>query len=364
MKSAIKQASFLEEGTSNSVGVKDIKEEDLSVALKEPDCAFETVPTLSQGPLSENVVFDESEGEADVSESDGTEQIVDRFVGKEKSLALRVSTGLRGGVESCGVFYGNDSFFLLFRLHQMLYDRMMSAKLHSSSSANKWKISNGANQTDSYAGFKNALRSLLNGSFDNAKFEDECRAIFGAQSYVLFTLGKLMHKLVKQLQTIASDEMDNKLLQLYSYERSRNTKLFSDEVYHVNARFLLPNDNLYRIECLHYPTRLTIQLMRNENEKFESISVSMDPEFADYVKNELLMVIPERIWKLGLYLKRNKRKLYNGDESSDFEKAMEGLVIHNGVKMKVNSLTKKVAYVLATEDFMYRTKGRRRVLYQ
>ncbi|GER32296.1 paired amphipathic helix protein Sin3-like 4 [Striga asiatica] len=396
MKSAIKQASFLEEGTSSSVGVKDIKEEDLSVALKGPDCAVaacKTVPTPSQGLLereeaelspnrnhmeidyplsadndtkeettlseSENVVSDESEGEAD-----GTEQIADHFVGKEKPFALRVARGLRGGVESCGVFYGNDSFYLLFRLHQMLYDRMMSAKLHSSSSGNKWKISNGANQTDSYAGFKNALRSLLNGSFDNAKFEDECRAIFGAESYAFFTLGKLIHKLVKQLQSIASDEMDNKLLQLYSYERSRNTKLFSDEVYHVNARFLLPNDNFYRIECLHCPTRLTIQLMRNEHEKFEPIAVSMDPEFAAYLKNELFMVVPERIWKLGLYLKRNKKKLYNADESSDFEKAMEGLVIHNGVKMKVNSLTKKVAYVLATEDFMYRTKGRRRVLYQ
>ncbi|CAA0834734.1 Paired amphipathic helix protein Sin3-like 4 [Striga hermonthica] len=406
----------------------DAPEEDLSIALKGSDCAVaacKTVPTPIQGPLEvfkkpreeseactktereegelsinrnqmeidnlfsadnytkeemiavareededsssdseKNVVSDESVGEADVSEGDGTEQFVNRFVGPEKPLALSVPMGLRGGVESCGVFYGNDSFYLLFRLHQILYDRMMSAKLHSSSSGNRWKISNGANQTDSYAGFKNALRSLLNGSIDNAKFEDECRAIIGAQSYVLFTLGKLIHKLVKQLQTIASDEMDNKLLQLYSYERSRNTKSFSDEVYHVNARVLLPNDNLYRIECLPCPTRLTIQLMRKEHEKFESIAVSMDHEFAAYLKNELLTVVPERTWKHGLYLKRNKKKLYNGDESFDFEKAMEGLVIHNGVKMKVNSLTKKVAYVLATEDFMYRTKGRRRVLYQ
>jgi paired amphipathic helix protein Sin3a len=44
-----------------------------------------------------------------------------------------------------------------------------------------------------------ALYSLLDGSVDNAKFEDECRAIIGNQSYVLFTLDKLIYKLVKQV---------------------------------------------------------------------------------------------------------------------------------------------------------------------
>lgn len=44
-----------------------------------------------------------------------------------------------------------------------------------------------------------ALFSLLNGSAENSKFEDECRAIIGNQSYVLFTLEKLIYKLVKQV---------------------------------------------------------------------------------------------------------------------------------------------------------------------
>jgi paired amphipathic helix protein Sin3a len=44
-----------------------------------------------------------------------------------------------------------------------------------------------------------ALFSLLDGSSDNAKFEDDCRAIIGTQSYVLFTLDKLIYKVVKQV---------------------------------------------------------------------------------------------------------------------------------------------------------------------
>ncbi|GFP91557.1 paired amphipathic helix protein sin3-like 4 [Phtheirospermum japonicum] len=292
-----------------------------------------------------DVKADESEGEAD--EIEGAAQFSDRFLRTAKPLAIKVAES-HGKEENLQIFYGNDSFYLLFRLHQMLYERMLSAKLHSSSSENRWRVSNDANQTDSYARFKEALRNLLNGSSDNAKFEDECRAIIGAQSYVLFTLDKLIHKLVKQLQTIASDEMDNKLLHLYAYERSRNPNSFCDEVYCANARFLLPDDNLYRIECLPCPARLTIQLMRNEHDKFEPTAVSMDPDFAAYLTDELLAVVPEKMGKPGVYLKRNKKKLYNGDESSDFEKAMEGLIVHNGMEMKVNSITKKLQLPMAT----------------
>lgn len=47
-----------------------------------------------------------------------------------------------------------------------------------------------------------ALYNLLDGSSDNTKFEDDCRAIIGTQSYVLFTLDKLIYKLVKQVTQV------------------------------------------------------------------------------------------------------------------------------------------------------------------
>lgn len=51
-----------------------------------------------------------------------------------------------------------------------------------------------------------------------------------------------------QLQTVATDEMDNKLLQLYAYEKSRKMGRFVDAVYHENARVLLHDENIYRVE--------------------------------------------------------------------------------------------------------------------
>lgn len=51
--------------------------------------------------------------------------------------------------------------------------------------------------------FLQILYSLLDGSADSAKYEDDCRAIIGTQSYVLFTLDKLIYKFVKQVENIA-----------------------------------------------------------------------------------------------------------------------------------------------------------------
>ena len=117
------------------------------------------------------------------------------------------------------------------------------------------------------------LYSLLDGTVDNVKFEDDCRAIIGTQSYVLFTMDKLIFMLVKQvksctntispvcgfrmltdhivfsgqLQSVASDEMANKLLALNTYEKSRASG-FLDAVYHANASTVLQDENIYRFE--------------------------------------------------------------------------------------------------------------------
>lgn len=113
--------------------------------------------------------------------------------------------------------------------------------------------------------------------------------------------------------------------------------------------------------------RLTIQLMKNEHDKLDPTAVSMDPYFAAYLNDELLSVVPERKEKPGVFLKRydvvkkviveflsasryvnpgsicrNKKIFLTGDEVSDTCKAMEGLIIHNGVEMKVNCNSLKV----------------------
>uniref|UniRef100_A0A453DN90 Sin3 C-terminal domain-containing protein n=1 Tax=Aegilops tauschii subsp. strangulata TaxID=200361 RepID=A0A453DN90_AEGTS len=270
----------------------------------------------------------------------------ERFLYSAKPLAKHVPTSLHGREDrSSHIFYGNDSFYILFRLHQMLYERLLSAKTNSSSAEKKWRTSKDTTPPDLYARFIKALYNLLDGTSDNTKFEDDCRAIIGTQSYVLFTLDKLIYKVVKQLQAIATDEMDSKLLQLYMYEKSRSPGRFFDLVYHENARVLLHDESMYRFECRSSPMRLSIQLMEYGHEKPEVTAVSIEPNFASYLFSEYLSNSSGTMLPEGVFLGRNKRKHSNDGEPSDSLKAMDGIKVANGLECKISCKTSKVLYL-------------------
>ncbi|KAH0860824.1 hypothetical protein HID58_089085, partial [Brassica napus] len=174
------------------------------------------------------------------------------------------------------VFYGNEDFYVLFRLHRILYERISLAKTYCTGGGEM----NGPGEIQKIllvhhilmqGRFMSAVFSLLNGSVENYEFEDECRAIIGNQSYVLFTLDKLLYRLVKQLQAVVADDVDNKLLQLYESEKSRNT------VYYENARILLHDENIYRMECV----RTLIQ----------------SPHYVSPLRNLLLFIDPENLFQ-------------------------------------------------------------------
>ncbi|KAE8713530.1 DEAD/DEAH box helicase, putative isoform 1 [Hibiscus syriacus] len=232
-----------------------------------------------------------------------------------------------------------------------LYERLQSAKNNLPSACRKWMpLSSTSSPTDLYGRFMSALYKLLDGSSDHTKFEDDCRVILGPQSYVLFTMDKLIYKLVKQLQVVASEEMDDKLLQLYAYEKLRNSGRFTDVVYHDNARLILHDDNIYRIECSSTPTCLSIQLMDYGNDKPEVMAVSMDPNFAAYLHHDFLSVVPDKREKSRIFLKsynenkrctKNIKKCMDGDDLSSTREAA-GLTMFNGLECKISSNSSRV----------------------
>ncbi|KAF5739647.1 paired amphipathic helix protein Sin3-like 2 isoform X1 [Tripterygium wilfordii] len=308
----------------------------------------------------------EAEGMADtqfVGGGDSTALPSECFLLSVKPIAKHVPSGLFNEErKDSRVLYGNDDFYVLFRLHQILYERILSAKKNSTGVEMKWRNTKDTDSPGPYARFMSVLYNLLDGSVDNAKFEDECRAIIGNQSYVLFTLDKLIYKLVKQLQTVATDEMDYKLLQLCEYERSRLPGKIIDSVYYENARSLLQEENIFRFECSTAPSRLSIQLMDNATEKPEVFAVSMDPDFGAYLHNDFLSVFPGKKEPHGIIMRRNMRKYVGVDEYSATCMAMEGSKIFNGLECKIACSSCKISYVLDTEDFFFRLKSKRKKL--
>ncbi|KAG7981890.1 hypothetical protein I3843_04G021300 [Carya illinoinensis] len=309
----------------------------------------------------------ESEGEAEgmvgghVAGGDGKLPFSERFLLSVKPLSKHVPEAFldKERIDS-GVFYGNDNFYVLFRLHQVLYERILLAKMNSTAAEMKWKISNDASSPNLYSRFMSALYNLLDGSAENAKFEDECRAIIGNHSYVLFTLDKLIYKLVKQLQTVATDEVDNKLLQLYDYEKSRKPGKLIDSVYYENARVLLHEENVYRLACSSATSRLSIQLMDSGSQKPEVFAVSMDPNFAVYLHNDYLSVFPGKKEPRGIMLQRNKQTDASVDEYFASCMAMEGTHTVSGLECKIACNSSKISYVLDTEDLFFRPRRNRR----
>lgn len=98
----------------------------------------------------------------------------------------------------------------------------------------------------------------------------------GTNSYVLFTLDKLIYKMVKQTQLLMTDELALKLLDLYRYEAAR-TVSHVDAVYRANARILLHDEPMFQsTSCAD--GMLTLQLIESDGNEGAPGEVAAKPQ--------------------------------------------------------------------------------------
>lgn len=78
-----------------------------------------------------------------------------------------------------------------------------------------------------------------------------------------------------QLQTVSSEEVDCKLIQLYEYENSRKPEKYVDSVYSENVHVLLHDENIFRFQCVGslktVPSINTFYLISRIAELFSSL---------------------------------------------------------------------------------------------
>ncbi|KVI05611.1 hypothetical protein Ccrd_016067, partial [Cynara cardunculus var. scolymus] len=162
----------------------------------------------------------------------GSEAVADNAV-EETSSNDRENVDIVQEEDRSLIFYGDDAFYVFFRLHQALYGRLEEAK----------RLAN-----DSYPVFLDLLHNYLTGAYKD-KFENECRTIFGNSSGLIFSIERLINKLSRQLRAVTMNEVDNKLLDLYASEKTRESGRFVDEVYAANARSIVTTYKMFRFEC-------------------------------------------------------------------------------------------------------------------
>lgn len=143
--------------------------------------------------------------------------------------------GQQQGPKGRWILYGNQSLVSVLRLHQLLHSRMAEAKVMASEQeqtvaqkasdtmpatpgAAPADGSNGVDLNtvcatpkvrqagDPFQAFLSILLAMLRGQVDITKYEDECRTLLGTYSYKLFTLDKLIPRLIKESTALVQSE--------------------------------------------------------------------------------------------------------------------------------------------------------------
>jgi histone deacetylase complex regulatory component SIN3 len=202
--------------------------------------------------------------------------------------------------DPCKVFYGTQMCYVFLRLHHTLFTRLslarqlakefvLSADTSSavasapvlteetstggggnnnegtaSAATSALPTNNNNNNNNSggsgerktkpiYNHFLGQVFSLVEGTMDNARFEDFCRWLLGNKSYTLFTLDKIISQLMKHLQAMASDDNVTKLIGLFVYHHNHqsNNNNNSSNSTSSNSRGRGVDPNLYRQHVAH-----------------------------------------------------------------------------------------------------------------
>ncbi|KAI9269941.1 hypothetical protein BY458DRAFT_510338 [Sporodiniella umbellata] len=197
--------------------------------------------------------------------------------------------------------FSNTSFYCFFRLYQMLYERLDRLKTLNNTMekipmnekrANKVAIDLGLysaryEDVDLSKGYYQTVLSLIDkffdGDIDQTLFEEYTRYIFVTDAYLLFAIDKLVHTMVKQIQTIVTEIKSVELMCLFKSDKALEFNTFKTSTsYMSKAKDIIGfSDNLYKISFDNQALSMTIQLVNSE----EHTSEPLEGRYNNYVSS-------------------------------------------------------------------------------
>ncbi|KAI0066497.1 hypothetical protein BV25DRAFT_1868189 [Artomyces pyxidatus] len=293
-------------------------------------------------------------------------------------------------------FFTNTTFYTLLRLVQLLYSRLSICKeVGAKHAGQKFKhlLANpialelgledpqgpsavldqlletvrdhGAREDANvlYMYMLDACEKLFGNEMDQSTFEEHMRWFFGTKSFLLYTVDKIIAALIKQVQTIVSD---NKCQELWHHLRqNRNEGAFSRQdiiryrrqaEHHVGS-----DDNLYRVEWARIlvmdaeERSMRVQLVGSADASVDDGRTALG-RWREYVDTYVMEHPTEWVHGSGsgssgqaLFVKRH---LAPGDSSGGSEVRTEG-----EVAIRISLGTYKLFYEAGTEECVWRRRS-------
>lgn len=240
--------------------------------------------------------------------------------------------------DSYTLFLANDHWYLFFRLHHLLCERLTKIFRQSTNlAADEAKERNNRKEStavalrlkprsevevdDYYPVFLDLVKSLLDGNVEGTQYEDTLREMFGIHAYTVFTLDKVVQNAVRQLQHVVCDEACLRCTQLFLEEQRAGAaggplataplRAALEAAYQRRAEQALVNDNCFKLLLYHKETRLTIELIDTESDVSEDpVEIEKWSEYVDkYVVGEdsISDELRDQLAKKPVFLPRNVR---------------------------------------------------------
>ncbi|XP_041085739.1 paired amphipathic helix protein Sin3b-like isoform X3 [Polyodon spathula] len=269
------------------------------------------------------------------------------------------------------IFMNNNWYFFL-RLHQILCSRLLRVYQqaerqllqHRADKEREKELADGRKEKISdlamelrlkqpseveleeyYPAFLHMVRSLLDGNLDSMQYEDTLREMFTIHAYVGFTIDKLIHNIIRQLQHLVSDDVCLQVVELYLSERRRGAaggSLTSQCVragwetsYQWKAERTMADENCFKHLASYmeqYVGAEAAQCHHMEGFYFKPVFLPRNlRKFRKWQIKQITAMKSRRAWQLGL-----------GVESAS----------NLDCRFKLN--THKMVFVMNSEDYMYR----------
>ncbi|XP_011295648.1 uncharacterized protein LOC101889781 isoform X2 [Musca domestica] len=195
--------------------------------------------------------------------------------------------------EAYTLFYANNNWYLFFRLHAILCERLRTMyeraqiiaaeeekykqnRRENIAQALRLKPKSEVAVEDYYPTFLDMLKNVLDGNMDSNTFEDQMREMFGIHAYISFTLDKVVSNAVRQLQNCVTERIALDCVELFHHEQKKGAagglcrnanKSFNAEMhYQRKAEEILHEENCFKIYIYKIDCRVTIELLDTDSD--------------------------------------------------------------------------------------------------